>query len=136
MKQTIFLTYLALVIAWRVQSSLLCNGDFETYVIPVRGEAINVPSNYSCWYERSGGVFEVQKKFGSTTTKVMELAVSSPNVVCQNVTTLVVGNMYQLNFSVLNGVRMNFSEVKVLLNSQLTFQQVYELYDIFKAFRS
>lgn len=124
MKQTILPIFFYLVLVRRAQPSLLCNGDFEAYIIPPGAEATNVPPNYSCWYERSGGVFEVQKQFGSTMTKVMELAASSPNVVCQNVTTLVIGNMYQLNFSVYNRGGMYFSEIKVHLNGYLAIQHV------------
>lgn len=93
----------------KVTDSLLCNGDFEAYFLPDGVYAVGFPSNYSCWYERSGGYFEVQKKNGSTMTKIAELAFTSPNILCQNVTTLVIGNMYRLNFTVYNTAGMNIS---------------------------
>lgn len=56
-------------------------------------------------------------------TKMVDLAFNSPNVLCQNLTTLTPG-MYQLNFSVYNDIAMYFSEIKVLLNNRLTFRHV------------
>ena len=88
---------------------LLCNGDFEKYVIPYGQQSIGIPSDYSCWYERSGGSFEVQKKNGGTMTKVLELAFKYPNILCQNVPSLDIGKMYRLNFTVYNTVGMTIS---------------------------
>ena len=42
-------------------------------------------------------------------------------MLCQNATTLVVGNMYQLNFTVYNHVNMNTSEIRVLVNGKSAF---------------
>ena len=124
MKLSISLVLLTVALVKRAQSSLLCNGDFEAYIIPPVLQAIGVSPNYSCWYERSGGQFEVQKRFGTTMTNVVELAYNSRNVLCQNVSTLVIGNMYQLNFSVYNHFSMYFSEIIVFLNNQLAFQHI------------
>ena len=68
-------------------------------------------------------MLEVQKKLVTTTeTKVVELAYYSPNVLCQNVTTLVIGSMYQLNFTVYNNrFNMYTSEVRVLINNKAAF---------------
>lgn len=105
----------------KLAQCFICNGDFETYVIPAGQQATILASNYSCWYERSGIQIEVQKMFGINTTKVLELAYNFPNVVCQNVTTLVVGQMYRLNFSVYNHLTMVISEILLLVNNQSVF---------------
>ena len=53
-------------------------------------------------------------------TKIVDLAYNSRNILCQNVTTLVIGNMYQLNFTVYNSL-MNTSEIRVLVNNKSAF---------------
>ena len=63
----------------------------------------------------------MQKRVNSTRTKVVGLALLTPNILCQNVTTLIVGNMYQLNFTVFNHLTMFTSEITVLINNNAAF---------------
>ena len=110
-----------IVVLAKQAQSFICNGDFEAYTIPAGSWYTSVLPNYTCWYERSGAEFEVQKRFGTSMTKVAELALNSPNVLCQNVTALVIGSLYQLNFSIYNHFNMYFSEIMVLVNGQSAF---------------
>ena len=102
------------------RSTLLCNGDFEAYAFPVGSDFVGVLPNYSCWYDRGGGVLEIQNKLNPDTTKVADLAYYYPYVLCQNV-SLAIGSMYWLNFTVFNPQNMTTSEIHVLLNSQIIF---------------
>ena len=76
--------------------------------------------NYSCWYDRGGGLLEVQRRYDLNTTNVVELAYRYPYVLCQNV-SLIVGNVYQLNFTVFNQQSMAVSEIRLLINDELVF---------------
>lgn len=67
------------------RSTFLCNGDFEAYSFPSGSDFVGVLPNYSCWYDRGGGVLEVQNKLNPDTTKVVELTYYYPYVLCQNV---------------------------------------------------
>ena len=64
MKRT-FSIILVVIAILKLAQCLICNGDFEAYTIPPGSQSVGVSPNYSCWYERSGGQFEVQKKTGS-----------------------------------------------------------------------
>lgn len=90
--------------------------------MPGGSEYVGVLPNYSCWYDRAGGVIEVQRKVNLNTTNVAELAYYYPYVLCQNV-SLEVDQEYQLNFTVFNQQSMETSEIRVLINNESAFNQ-------------
>lgn len=63
-------TYMKTIIIFQVMvkinaTNLICNGDFESYTVLLDylGEKYQYQiSNYSCWYNKNGGIFEVKRK--------------------------------------------------------------------------
>lgn len=82
-----------------------------------------VNSNYSCWYWGIRGEVRSSKKACyNHRNKSGGARLLFSNVLCQNVTTLVIGSMYQLNFTVYNNrFNMYTSEVRVLINNKAAF---------------
>lgn len=120
---TTLLTLLALV--QRIEAinftNLICKGDFE-YGIPQLPNSQNTreqPSNYSCWFDLTGGVVQFKilaASFLPNLTTICDMVSSVPTVPCQHV-VLENGKKYQLNFSVFNPSTMAFSTIKVLINN-------------------
>ena len=100
------------------RSTIICDGDFEAYHMLVKSDYLHyvwLLPNYNCWYDRGGGIIEFQTRVNMNTTNVADLSTNYPYVLCQNV-SLVVGEEYQLNFTVFNQLIMKISEILLLIN--------------------
>ena len=102
-----------------IHSNLLCNGDFENYILTDSYDGdgyVELPSNLSCWYNLNHAeIIEVKELSSVVTTKGAELTSDQKYTLCQK-TTLDPASNYSLAYSLYCPEKMWDMELSVKVN--------------------
>ena len=100
-------------------AGLVCNGDFEAYHLNESSYGdyyLETASNLTCWYNLNYGIIEIKRLALPVSSQAAELTTTLPYTLCQDV-TLVLGNKYRLNYSLLCPKKLYNMLMTVKLNS-------------------
>lgn len=108
-------------------SNLICNGDFESYILTDSFEGdfyLELASDMNCWYNKDASqIIEIKEIAIPFSSHGSELTSDRPYTLCQRV-SLNAGNEYNLKYSLLCPNKLTNMKLKVYLN-QIQISQLF-----------